>query len=71
VGHALLRALVRRARAAGVRTLFGDAFPSNTAMLTLMQHCGFALASCPGDAHLTRGTRLLAPPRPRTPAKRG
>jgi acetyltransferase len=70
VGRALLNALVRRARVAGVRTLFGDVFPSNISMLVLLQHAGFALASCPGDAHLTRGTRLLSKPRTRKPAAR-
>lgn len=65
VGRALLAALVRRARAAGVRMLFGDAFPSNAAMLALLRSAGFALAPTPGDAHLTRGSMLLRDPRPR------
>jgi acetyltransferase len=68
VGRALLGALVRRARKAGVRVLFGDALPGNAAMLGLMVREGFHLASSPGDAHLTRGTRLVAGPRRRRPS---
>jgi acetyltransferase len=63
VGRRLLTALIRRARAARVTCLFGDCFPSNTAMLSLLRNSGFSIASTPGDAHLTRGTRLLAVPR--------
>jgi acetyltransferase len=63
VGHALLAALVRRARAGRVKMLFGDAFPSNAAMLALMRNAGFSLAPTPGDAHLTRGSMLLRAPR--------
>jgi acetyltransferase len=70
VGRALLAALVRRARAAGVKMLFGDTFPSNTAMLALMRSADFALAPTPGDAHLTRGSMLLRAPRPRKTAAR-
>lgn len=68
IGHRLLAALVRRARSAGVARLFGDCFPSNTAMLALLRDAGFVIESCPGDVHLTRGTRLLARPRRRRTA---
>jgi acetyltransferase len=65
VGRRLLAALIRRARSAGVASLFGDCFPSNTAMLSLLRSADFTIATSPGDVHLTRGTRLLSRPRRR------
>jgi acetyltransferase len=65
IGCRLLRALVRHARKAGVAELFGDAFATNDAMIRLMRGAGFTLGPSPGDAHLTRGSLRLVPPRPR------
>ncbi|HXX11568.1 MAG TPA: GNAT family N-acetyltransferase [Burkholderiales bacterium] len=59
VGTRLLCELMRAARAAGVRRLWGDILAGNTQMLGLMTALGFELHSPPEDPLVRRAVKTL------------
>lgn len=61
IGARLLRELMRRAAAFGVRRLAGDVFAANAPMLALAQRLGFRQRRHLGDARLVRVERSLDP----------
>jgi acetyltransferase len=59
VGTRLLCELMRAARAAGLRRLWGDILAGNTHMLGLMTALGFELHSPPEDPLVRRAVKTL------------
>lgn len=59
VGTRLLCELMRAARAAGLRRLWGDILAGNSQMLRLMASLGFELSSPPADPLVRRAARSL------------
>ncbi|HTS52454.1 MAG TPA: GNAT family N-acetyltransferase [Burkholderiales bacterium] len=59
VGTRLLCELMRAARAAGLRRIWGDILASNHRMLALMASLGFELQSAPDDPLVRRAARAL------------
>ena len=60
VGTALMQALIERARAKGLRRMFGEVLAQNRKMLELARALGFGVAPHPGDATLFTVTLVLA-----------
>lgn len=58
IGRRLMAALVDTARAAGLVTLYGDVFSSNTAMLAFMDRLGFAIGPHPDEGATVRRVTL-------------
>lgn len=54
LGRYLMSRLIERARAAGVRRIFGDTLRDNAAMLALGRQLGFAVRPHPADPRLYR-----------------
>jgi acetyltransferase len=59
LGRVLMEALFEAAREAGVRTMEGEVFGSNTPMLSLMHRLGFTIRPHPEDAALKWVVRAL------------
>ena len=60
VGLALLCALIARARAAGVREMYGGTLSTNAAMIALGRRLGFAARRVIGEGTVTRLSLVLA-----------
>ncbi len=60
VGRRLFATLVRAARAAGAREIFGEVLSMNRRMIALARDAGFHVAGVPGDATVCTVRLLLA-----------
>lgn len=60
VGRRLFAMLVRAARAAGAREVFGEVLSMNRRMIALARDAGFHVASVPGDATVCTVRLVLA-----------
>jgi acetyltransferase len=61
VGKRLLYELMRAARAAGIKQIWGDVLAANHRMLALMHTLGFAIVRVPEDALLRRAVKVIEP----------
>jgi acetyltransferase len=59
VGYLLFGRLIERARALGIRELWGDVLRENDAMLLMAREHGFAVSDHPDEAELVRVRRKL------------
>jgi acetyltransferase len=71
IGRRAMAALCEAARRRGLRSICGNLLDDNTAMLCLMERCGFSRKPHPEEDGVMRVEKSLQPPRGPEPSDRG